>query len=99
MSSRKRNKTPEDPGANSHAPATDAEAYDLLAAWIRRGPEGARDVERCWSHDNGTVELVLRHEPCEEEGVVRTQARSVTQRTISSAIRSSLGIARFNGAV
>jgi hypothetical protein len=96
MNTPKRTDTPD-----RHQPATDAEAYDLLAAWIRRGPEGERDVEKCWSHDDGTVELVLRHEPCDVEGFAtpRTHARSVTQRTMSAAIRSALGIARFQGAL
>ena len=65
-------------------------AYDLLAAWIRRGPEGERDIQKCWSHDDGTIEIILRHE--------HGEARSVTQRTMSSAIRSALGIARYQDA-
>lgn len=83
-----RNKSP-DPDAR-HGGATDAEAFDLLAAWIRAGAPGARDVERAWSHADGTWELVLRHE--------NGRARSVTQRSLSGAIRSALGVARTQGA-
>jgi hypothetical protein len=81
-----RNKTPD-----RHAPAGDAEAFDLLAAWMRRDPAGARGVERCWSHADGTWELVLAHE--------HGRARSVTQRTLASAVRSAIGIAKTQGAL
>lgn len=65
-------------------------AYDALAAWIRRGGVG-RGVESCIQLENGTVELVLRHE--------LGHARSVSTRTIGKAIGCALANARVAGAL
>lgn len=67
---------------------SESEAYDALAAWMGRG---ARDVERCIQHDNGTVELVLTHE--------QGRAQSVSTRSIAKAIGSALAVARVAGAL
>jgi hypothetical protein len=77
-------------GDVSHAPATESEALDLLAEWLAANP-GQRHVVEATVERGGAITLVLHHE--------YGTARSVTQRTLASAIRTAVAIARAFGAV
>lgn len=76
-------------GDVSHATVTDAEALDLLAAWLATNPTERRVVDAANLPD-GTITFKLQH----EHGI----ASSYTQRTLASAIRTALGIAKAAGA-
>jgi hypothetical protein len=76
-------------GELSHAPVTDAEALDLLAEWLAANPVERRVIDASHRAD-GTITFKLQH----EKGI----ASSYTQRTLSSAIRTAIGIAKAAGA-
>jgi hypothetical protein len=76
-------------GEVSHATVSDAEALDLLAEWLAANPVERRVVDASALPD-GTITFKLQH----EKGI----ASSYTQRTLSSAIRTAVGIARAAGA-
>lgn len=74
---------------DTHAPVSDAEALDLLADWLRRAP-GRRKVIEAQHHADGTFTFRLEHE--------HGSSGSYTQRTLSGAIRSAIGVAITVGA-
>jgi hypothetical protein len=76
-------------GEVSHATVSDAEALDLLAEWLAANPVERRVIDAAHAPD-GTITFKLQH----EKGI----ASSYTQRTLSGAIRTALGIAKAAGA-
>lgn len=84
------NATPKrDSDPDTHAPVSDTAALDILAVWLGRMP-GRRKVVAAEQHADGTFTFRLEHE--------HGTSGSYTQRTLSSAIRTALGIAAAAGA-